>query len=548
MEKHIKVIILQLTRIGDILQTMQMVNQARQEYPNLEVSIVTRKKFSSGIKFLLEKTFNNIYEIEVLSLFENKKDLASGRAQLNNLCKEINKQQYDLSINLSFNKSSSYLNSLINAKTKMGLFRNALGELAVYDKWSQYIYSTVMTGPQNPFNLVEIYRNILGVKSFKAQNVKKEINDTIIVHPFASHKKKKWHVSKWFETIYTLSKKHPTSKIIIVGNDEDSKEQYKLLDYSSFAEIQDKVEFGAGKLSIEEVYNKLKNAKLFIGHDSMVSHLAAITDTPSIIVSLGTVRPAETTPFHDKVINIVPKSKCYPCALETNCSLYSCHSDINHQVVVGIANIILQDKEISKETLFENISTFHLDSCKLYYAQINKAGNFNLVNFTDDYMSYNETIHSFYKLIWSLYFKDEEIFVNTPQITKATAAQLLENLNGLQYLFELFNFGAKYSKQLVEESKKSDCNSEIVTSLISKLSEIDRLCDVTKKTYNLTASLIDYFYVAKANAKGNGLREIAENYLVLFHDSLNICAMLYELVENTVKPFHQEAELNLDNN
>ena len=52
--------IVQLTRIGDILQTIQAAEEFKTAYPDIKLVFVGRKTFSEPIRFLLEKTFNKI--------------------------------------------------------------------------------------------------------------------------------------------------------------------------------------------------------------------------------------------------------------------------------------------------------------------------------------------------------------------------------------------------------------------------------------------------------------------------------------------------------
>ena len=80
----------------------------------------------------------------------------------------------------------------------------------------------VMGGPACPFNLVDIYQKILGVKEIQIPQVElKDTNPeeiTLLIHPFASHPKKEWNLSKWTEIIFQLAKDYPQSKIVVSGS------------------------------------------------------------------------------------------------------------------------------------------------------------------------------------------------------------------------------------------------------------------------------------------------------------------------------------------
>ena len=56
---------------------------------------------------------------------------------------------------------------------------------------SQFIFSNVMNGTLNPFNLVDIYKNtVAGTKEIDVTNYQVPKNGVITIHPFASSKKK----------------------------------------------------------------------------------------------------------------------------------------------------------------------------------------------------------------------------------------------------------------------------------------------------------------------------------------------------------------------
>ena len=51
---------------------------------------------------------------------------------------------------------------------------------------------------------------------------------TIVLHPFASSKKKRWGINKWSELIFKLAKDNPRYDFHIVGGPEDSAEAKRL--------------------------------------------------------------------------------------------------------------------------------------------------------------------------------------------------------------------------------------------------------------------------------------------------------------------------------
>ena len=162
MDKSNKVLVIQLTRIGDLIQTLQAARQLKAENPNISLGLVARRKFAKGIEFLLETVFDDLFLFDTKDFFihQNFKD---SQKQVGSFIQEINEHNYELLINLSFTQASSYLATSINAHVKFGLNRNLRSEVVIDDKWSQFVYSNTMVHADSPFCLVDIYRYIMGV-------------------------------------------------------------------------------------------------------------------------------------------------------------------------------------------------------------------------------------------------------------------------------------------------------------------------------------------------------------------------------------------------
>ena len=537
MNQKLSIAIIQITRIGDLIQTVQAARQLRTENPDIELTLFARKKFAKGIQFLLETVFEHIVLFETKDFFTDSK-LSSAKKEVSYFFQSINSKQYDFCINLSFDKSSSYFTSLLNAKEKIGIHRSYTSKVVINDNWSQYVYSNVLNNTENPFSLVDIYKYIMGVQSthiLKDDYSSSPRDNNVVIHPFASQRKKKWGISKWSELIYKLAKEHPDFNFHIVGSTEDMEEANRLNNAPSLLNIQKRIHIHCGDYKISDTYELLTNAKLFIGHDSMVSHLAAETLTPSVIISLGTVRPHETTPYSDKVINIIPKNDCFPCSLQKKCELLPCHSSINHQLVSTLGAQILKGEEVTGEFLKEKLTPFHLGSCLIYSTSFDENG-LQYHDLLNDYKTARSVFMDYYKIIWQYYLRDCETNTTLPQISPITAKHLHQYLDGTNYLFEIYNFGSKYSNKLTSavSSPKLDMNE--VQEYITKLNEVDELSTVTKNSYPLLKGFVDYFYVNKANASGDNLVDISKSNLLNYYDASNLVAALSDFIEKSISP------------
>lgn len=534
MQQKFKMAFIQLTRIGDVIQTFMAARQLKAENPNVELTLIARKKFAYGLDFLLSSIFDNIVYFETKDFF-SKKDLSTATTNVHNFIHDLNKYEFDIVLNLSFNKSSSFLTSLVKSKHKMGLHRNRQGEVAVNDKWSQFIFSNVMTSTLNPFNLVDIYKHMAGAKEIDVTTYQYPKEGIITIHPFASSKKKSWGMNKWNEVIYKLLKDRSDLQIIIVGAPQDQEKVKYITESPMLEQFQERIINKVGLNSIEDTFEDLAKSQLFIGHDSMVSHLAALFRMPSLVISLGTVRPQESSPYNDRAYILAPRNKCFPCTIQERCDLLPCHSSINYQVVVAAAKNLIDHGEFTWKELSQHITPFHIDNTVIYKSGFDEFG-IKLLEITGNNATHQDVFRTLYRVIWSYYLANIEVSAQTPEFNNDTLKVLNNHLEGTNYLFELYGHGFNFCNMILDETEKDEPNVKVIQDYVAKLAEIDGLCNITKRSFKQLAPLIDFFYVNRANAAGKNIIEITNNNLISFHDSSNIVAILAELVEKTIGP------------
>ena len=478
---HQKICILQMTRIGDILQSYQAARQLKLENPNISLSLIARRDMGKGLIFLLQDVFDDIFLFETSDFFPiGTKTLASAKENLDRFLNEVNELELDLVVNFSYSSSSSYLMHLVESKHKMGIKRSSKNELVVADRWSQYIYSNVLDSTHCPFNLVDIYKSTLGAKDNHSFPVAMTQTNTITLHPFASDKKKSWEPSRWSELIFKLLKSNPTYNVSILGAEADIDDAKLIISSPVLKEFSHRINNHTSKFNIEETFNEVKNSKLFIGHDSMVSHLAAIAEKESIIISLGPVRPHETSPYNDKVINI---------ASTISTSDTPQLSPVHQQLVNFIANEKLAGNSITPESLRNNVNTFSLQGIKVYNSKFDLSG-LRLNNLLEDTCSSQDVMKKFLRICFSYYLNDLELEMSIPKLNQESIHTLRILKDGMEYMNELFDHAMITCNAILDETNSKNSNTKKIQLQIQKLAEIDKLLLITVNKYKLLKPMI----------------------------------------------------------
>ncbi|TNF31976.1 MAG: hypothetical protein EP319_00585 [Deltaproteobacteria bacterium] len=528
--------LVQLTRLGDLIQTAQVTKKLKASRSDIRVSLVARKQFADPLRFLLEEVFDEIHTVDFSGItnFEQN-NVKTTTDNIQTLLTQINKTHISALINLSFSKPAGYLCSLIKADYKLGVHYDNFSNMIVKDHWSQFVYSNVLGSNLNPFSLVDLYANIIGIdKSSLIPVANKGKGKRILIHPFASLSRKRWKPSKWAELIYKLLKDNPELVIDIAGGKEDLVDVTSMLSSPVLTGFQKRIVNHVGKKTIKEMYDHLDLVDLFIGHDSMVGHLASYKNVQTITVSLGTVRPTETTPYQAGAYVLAPRTKCFPCQPSEKCDLYQCHSDISYQVACSVVEQIRKDGEVDFEALCKNISSFHLTSVDIYRSEINNKGNYRLKSMTNNAPDAKDVFRELYRITWSFLLDNTDENLPYPKLSTGSHQVLLNSIQGFQHLFELCEFGKKYSKFILQEISAETPDIVKIKDFSKKIDEIDHLKSLLIKTNPYLAPVIDFYKMRKGNLSGDNIVELTENSYLVYEECGNVCSVMYELIEKVI--------------
>lgn len=530
--------VLQLTRFGDVIQTYQAALELKEQHPHLRLILIARKKFSGPLGFLLKNVFDKVYALDFPELAKSD-SLSETSKRLTDFIAGISAEKINVLVNLSFSKSSAYMAQLIKADHKLGMVYDERNQLHLNDTWSQYVYSNVMGSAFNGINLVDIFKFIFGVRGTKTalpmENTK--ITKRIVVHAFASNAKKRWRSTKWIEVLFKILRENDQLEVVLVGDKNEQAAAEQIRTAPVLDPFVKRIRNEAGKMNLEGVSQLFTPETIFIGHDSMVGHLAALNRSRIITISLGTVRPSETTPYISGAYNIAPRSKCFPCFPQDNCDLHQCHADIPYQVVAGALGLLIKGEEVNAKTMVQATSLFHLSSVDIFKTEFSSADLLDIKSQLNHEPLLADVFRQVLRVTWLYSLGGVEENQNFPQLSSNGHKELLNRMAGLQYLFELCEFGKKYSRYILEEISSQVPSLGKIKDFSKKIDEIDSLQALVKKTHPQLAPIVDYFAVAKGNLSGENLVELTESSFVAFEDSRLVTSVVYDLLEKIVAEY-----------
>ena len=537
--------ILQLARTENVIQTLQATMELKCSHPEIQLILICRQRYAQPIEFKLKEVFDDIIYIDLAQIITSKKELTLKEIEdtTRQFIKRINSFSIDVAINLSFSRSSGYLMSLIDSTHHLGLVLNNRNEMALKDNWSQFVYSNTMSGPYGAFNLVDIFKKILGTThNSYAQKRRKLKRVKILVHPFAPHKKQAWPPGKWTEVIYHILKKHPHSRIIIIGEEKDKGNATTISSNPILENFSDRLSNTVGEKNIREIYNEFRDASLFIGHDSISSHLASIYNVQTLTLSLGMTQPHETTPYGHHNYSIASRINCFPCLPDDKCDTLPCQQDISHNVVATIVDSLIESQKLCLRSLKEKIPAIFLNKIDIYQTAIEDNAEMIFVNCLHSEGTLIDIFRSFYRVLWSFVLADREITLPFPEISVQKFHILQKYHSGLNHIIELNKFGRAYSRYIIEETESKTPNIADIKKYSDRLLEVAQFAIRLKEVYPHFSPLIDYYHILNSNASGQTIKDIAESSFVIYHESLGASEALQQLIAATLdNSGHSEA-------
>lgn len=523
--------ILQINRTTDLINSLIAVQFFKQEHPNHRIILITRKEFSTPLNFLIKKYFDGVYEINSESLDRKFEEDQSDETleSIQQFLSSISHEKIDVLINLSFSKASSHLAGFIKASHKIGDYIDAQNRSAVNDKWSSMVTATVKQGPLNPYALVDLYKNIIGLKDTYLPKTREATKKIIVVHPFSSQTEKSWKADKWVEVIYKTLKDNPDYSIQLIGHKSNFLRSQLIVENPLLKQFSKRVFNLTSKAEYAQILDLLDEAQLFIGHESAISHLTSFAGLPTLILATAESRIHELTPYHHNSYVLVPRG-------EDN-------HEIPYQLATNLINSLIKEESVEVESFKSNNSSFHLSSVNFYKSNI-VNGRQRLVNYTQDHQDTTEVFRNIYKVVWSFIINNVDEEIPFPALNPQSHEELLAAMVGLQHLFELSEFGKKYSRYILEDISSQTPNIETIKENSKKIDEIDELQKLVKKTSQYLSPLIDYHHIRKGNLAGENIVQLTENSYYAFEEVAHMASLLYELIENSVAHYQQ---INLKN-
>jgi ADP-heptose:LPS heptosyltransferase len=358
LRQPIKCLLLQLGGSGDLYKSLMALKAAKQLYPQLEITVLCKDKFSEGPKCI--SWIREVVVFKDANLTEPYLQGKAGRIEtLDGLREWINpllKQDFDFVLNWSFSEASSYLAQMIPSEYKLGYVRNFEGQLCAFDQWSQYFQGVLQNNIDQNIHVTDIlttqfltalhlfagapsppvepqvsHRSFFVCKTTdlgEASKMRDGGRFWISLQLDADSGRPEIPLRVWSSLASQILRRHPEYHVALLGGSAKQRQAEKIL--QSLLE-SDKIEphriLNLADCTFDQNICAISNSRWVVSADHAVAHLATLLGTRVLQIGLGDVRAK-------KVLEAAPYGNQHGVILPVGQSPM-----VQHEYLAGLADI-----------------------------------------------------------------------------------------------------------------------------------------------------------------------------------------------------------------
>ena len=350
-----QVLIINVTRMGDLIQTGPLLSRLREEWPDVAIDLVVDRSFAptaallTGLRQVISYDFNRLLD----DCRTQSKSLVTLMQEMTAWAAPLRDARYDRIVNLTFNRQTGLLASYIGAPDLRGITAGPDGSPIVQNPWLSYFTDLHRHRRFNRFNLVDLYAmGGSGPGTFSPLSVTvpadgrawaddflrsqtTTVRQWIAVQVGASDVMKAWRPEYFGRTMAHLSR-HPGVGFVVIGTAaeaesiEPAKTTYRAR--GGAAPILD----ASGRTTLNQLVGLLSRCQLLLTNDTGPMHLAVGVGTAVIDLSVGHVDHHETGPYGPGHWVIQPDLACSPCGFDQICAHHACKDRLMPEEVANL--------------------------------------------------------------------------------------------------------------------------------------------------------------------------------------------------------------------
>jgi len=354
-----RILVLNLTRMGDILQSAPLISGLRKRHPQAEIGLLVQQAFVSAAHLLphVDRVLTLDQDQAVGLLMDDRIPLGRQAGWFHSQVRLLRGEGWDLVINLSHSRDSAVLARQLGRGEVRGIVLQDDGRMGVAHDWARYFFCVTGNRAVNQLNLVDIYRLMGGlgasdgeldmrIPSEALQTVAALLTELgkgplVLIQAGASRENRRWPVNRMAQVMRELH--DSTGAVFALTGSAGETELCR--DLAALAAGLPVINL-AGRTGLEELGALCRHARLLITNDTGTLHVAAANGLPSVSLFIATALPWETAPWLSGCLVLHPDMTCAPCSHHVQCPHIQCREAIPVESVRDAALELLHRQEL----------------------------------------------------------------------------------------------------------------------------------------------------------------------------------------------------------
>lgn len=339
-----KILVVQLTRMGDIAQSSGLINALNRHYKGAQIDILCDDHNKD-----ICKSMDVVSKVHSIGL--GRLNITQDWLELAKCLESVKNENYDLIYNLNSSKISAIISNYIsNGRSQIfGHSYDSLNNNINSSPWWTLIKCFLVNRRYAPVNIVEAFRYTLleGDKSLLFVFPSKSLLQTQIEKGsigiiIGAGSQKRFYPSVYFYELISKLIGHGYGPIYLLGSKKEipaSMVLQKKVDSKSLVNL-------VGSTTTLDLLTLLPSLDLTIGVDTGPLHLASSLKRKTLGLYFGPAWFLETGPFGENNWVIQSLFECGPCGEAQRCHKPECRLSIKPDLVFETAKAAMEGEEI----------------------------------------------------------------------------------------------------------------------------------------------------------------------------------------------------------
>lgn len=354
-----QVLILNITRLGDLVQTVPLLARLEQEWPGVAIDLVIDTRLAAMAALL--PGLRRVHTHDFKTVAKDSQGAPQGTEPLSPdiaaWAQSLAAVGYDRVINLTFTRWSGLLAAAIGAADTRGAVTTK-GISVLKNPWLAYCVDMHQFRRFNRFNVADLFAlggSGLGshqpirftVSSQAVEWARNRVAASrtlglplVAVQVSSSNAKKTWRPEYFGQTMAALSRQTPCV-FVLTGTAHDAADvAVAVTAYQAAGETSELCDM-VGQTDVQQLAALLKECQLVLASDTGPMHLAVGMGTAVINISVGHVDFRETGPYGPGYWVVQPVLDCAPCDMAEACTHHRCKDLIVPKQIAELARHVL---------------------------------------------------------------------------------------------------------------------------------------------------------------------------------------------------------------